>query len=340
MNIVKISVLVLVILSFLQTFLGAMEEERMERQGTSLTVKTTDPLGRPASTVISEELFNKLNRPFAAIDSLIPPAPSLDESDFAEFMRTVEAEKEPGRLRQIFSIREKEAVIIEGRLEDSPAFTYFVTGGIHNCVAIALWGCNAETGDFFTGLAHVRRKNRTTSIKPLLDTLLKYPTKRITLHSGYKSETLLNIFQYITSNGLEVTSVYVNNAYHAVQNDAVKVTYHPHYFGKTRTSEIEDNVSYFSLFPPVHGQNQRASNVIIEVKTGRLVEIPARYHVDLLMSKGKNFVSLSDSLRIPGLQTKEDFKIYEPSPSLEALDLVESDTVTSKKTSKRKSKKK
>lgn len=340
MNIVKSVTLTLGILFFFQTFLGAMEEERMVRQGTSLVVATTDPLGRPATTVISEEMFNRLNRPFVTIDPLLPP-PSSDESDFEEFMRTVEAEKEPGRLRQIFSIREKEAVVIEGNLEETPVFTYVVTGGIHNCVAIALRGSNDETGDFFTGLAHVRRKNKTASIKPLLDTLSKYPNKRITLHSGYKSETLLNIFQCIINNGLKVTSVYVNNAYHAVHNDEVKITYHPQYFGKESTSEIDDTAPYLALFPPVHGRNQRASNVIVEVRTGKLVEIPAAYHENLLLTQGKNFVSLTNSLRISDLQTEKEFEIYTPLRSLDDLSFANSSTVvSSKKPSKGKNKKK
>ncbi|MBY0281026.1 MAG: hypothetical protein K2W94_02595 [Alphaproteobacteria bacterium] len=332
---INIAIFALGFLFFFQTFLVAMEEERMERQGTSLIAKTTDPLGRPANAFISEEMFNQLNRPFAEIDLLQPPPLTSNESDFTNFLRAVEAE-ENGGLKKIFSIREKEAVIMEGQLEDDFLFSYFVTGGIHNCVAIALYGCNPETGTFFTGLAHVRRKNKPSVIKPLLDKLSAYPNQRITLHSGYKSETLLNIFQYIFSRGgLAVTSVYVNSAYHAVQNDQVSITYHPQYFGKTSTSEIPDNTSYFSLFPPVHGQNQRASNVIIEVKTGRLVEIPAAYHHNLLLNQGKNFVSLTNQLRIPGLQTEKDFEIYKPLRNLDNFNLAESSSAaTSKKPSK------
>lgn len=290
----------------------------MERNGRMLSEKGKDQHGRVLVSCICEDLFNHYNKPFADIDKLVPSVNSSQpQVDFPAYVNTLnvwlkEAETKPN---PFFTIIDGEAVFGESNsnLPISPT-TFMVTGGVNNCVALTFWGSNPENGDYFVGLAHIARINSISTIEPLLDKFIKYPTKRITLHSGYKSAHLLEIYNYIISKGLEIESAIINQAFHSAGDDKVNITYHPQYFEKSSIDEIDSSKSLKDLVISNFIRIQAPSNIILHIPTGTLVPIDSGY-IAFLSSKSSTFRNFCEQVlrrkNIPMKDPVEQIKLIE-----------------------------
>ena len=272
----------------------------MTRQGNALIWKGNDDKSRAVESIISLEEFEAFNQHFTQIDAVPFDKSKAKEMDEDELRKLLE---EHSKTPKFFSLIDGEGVFFEGNIRDK-IVPYFVTGGVYNCVTMTLYG-KSSGGRIFSSLVHIARGNNVDSIDNFLKPFLKFKEKHVTLRSHYKSETLLNVFNYIKNQKLCVNSVYVNDVHHSVKDDDISIIYHPKYFGKNNIDEIDNSQSILELVNSVAIQTRRPSSVILNAKTGKILEIPDSF----ILEARKTF----EALRSPSLNSTEvfyDIKAY------------------------------
>lgn len=248
----------------------------MTRQGNTLVWEEKDANERPVKNMISSEEFEKLNTPFAQINSVPFDRSKATQINEVELKKLLDEHSNPNS-PNFFSIIDGEGVFFEGTIKDK-IIPYFVTGGVHNCVAVTLHGRNG--GRIFSALVHIARSNDITSMDTFLKPFLKFKEKQITLRSHYKSETLLNTFNYITGKKLQVNSVYVNDAYHSVNGGQINITFHPTYYRKNDIDGMDSSQPILRRSIPLLMEKMRPCAVILNSKTGKILEIPDSFVPD------------------------------------------------------------
>lgn len=278
-----------------------------KRQGNSLFCEKMDDKNRTIKTIISSEKFNELNQPFAQIDAAPFNKLTATQINEVEFEGLIKGHTKSSP--NFFSLIDGEGVLFQGT-QKNKLIPFFATGGVHNCVAIALHGKNSKNNRIFSALVHFARGNTLESLNEFLTPLSKYQEQHIDIRSHYKSETLLNIFKYIRSKELRINSVYVNDAHHSVKDNEITITYHPTYFGKNNINDINISQSLQDLMSPITLEIRRSSAVILTTKTGTILEIPDKFVIDARQT--------FEALRPPEYNKEQAYKniqVYDISPS-------------------------
>jgi len=309
-----------VVLCFLSLLAIQDAAYAMKRLGNILVEQGEDQHGRSLTHVINPALYDRANEPFTDIDRLPSfVVPSRQQVTFLSYTNALNEwlKASDSKPNPFFIIIDGEAVFRESNLKaPQPPTTYMVTGGVNNCVALTLWGHDPQSGDYFVGLAHIARINKISSIEPLLDKFTRYSVKSITLHSGYKSDHLLEIANFIASKGLTIESAFINKAYHKVDNtNKVSITYHPQYFEKSTIDEIDVSKNTIDLIKEHFIKIQIPSHIILHIPTGGLVPIDPRY-IDYLLQESSTFRRFSEQVL-----RRKDLPMKNPTESIKLMEL-------------------
>lgn len=164
-----------------------------------------------------------------------------------------------------------------------------------------MFGKNKK-GDVFSAIIHIARTNILDSIDGTLEKFLicNAKTRVVTIRSMYKSKILLDLFNYLRKRKIKIDSVYVNEAFHSVNNDDISITSHPKYFEK-KIDEIYDGISLEMLMGPSIHNRMLPSSIIMNKKTGEILEMPVH-----LTSQARDLFS---KVRINDLKINDHVKI-------------------------------
>lgn len=256
--------------------------------------------------IVNSFMYEAKNKSFEQLDKIASLGGPKCDIDFSLFSNTVNSLIQTNQINPLFPIIEGEAIYHE-RNSTHPCSTIFMlTGGLHNCVGLTFWGSN-ENGDNFVGLVHFARFNQVSSIDSFLDVFMKYSTRRITLHTGYKSEHLKALVAYLTEKGFIIDHVFVGQAYHEVveSEKIINIYCPPQYFG---VDEIDVSKSVSQLIGSNFMQLQIPSNIILHVPTGNLVPVTDTY-LNFLLLHETSFRKFIERFRVAPTKPELNVKI-------------------------------